>query len=82
MTAYVRTLSASIGAPVNFAGPMAKQHRMAVLTIACVAAAAEAWLSGTHWSLLLALLIIVIGAVITVVRRSIAAWRFLEKGDV
>lgn len=81
MTAYVRTLSASIGAPVNFAGPMAKQHRMAVLTIACVVAALEAITSGTQWALLLALLIIVVGCVITVVRRSVAAWRFMEKKD-
>jgi phosphatidylglycerophosphate synthase len=81
MTAYVRTLSASIGAPVNFAGPMAKQHRMAVLTIACVAAAVEALVSGTQWALLLALLLIVVGSVITAARRAVAAWRFLEKGD-
>lgn len=81
MTAYVRTLSASIGAPVNFAGPMAKQHRMAVLTVACVVAAAEALLSGTQWALLLALLVIVIGSVMTAVRRSVTAWRFLEQRD-
>jgi len=30
MTAYVRTLAASLGAPINFEGPMAKQHRMAL----------------------------------------------------
>ncbi len=78
MTAYVRTLSASIGAPVNFSGPMAKQHRMAVLTIACLAAAVEVMISGTQWALLLALLLIVVGSVITAARRTVAAWRFLE----
>jgi len=31
-TAYVRTLAVSVGAPVDFGGPMAKQHRMAVLS--------------------------------------------------
>jgi len=36
MTAYVRTLSASIDAPISFQGPMAKQHRMAIVTAACV----------------------------------------------
>lgn len=82
MTAYVRTLSSSIGAPVNFAGPMAKQHRMATLTIACVAAAVEAMVSGTQWALLLALMLIVVGSAITAVRRSVAAWRYLEKKDV
>lgn len=82
MTAYVRTLSSSIGTPVNFAGPMAKQHRMATLTIACVLAAVEAVTSGTQWVLLLALALIVIGSVVTVVNRAVAAWRYLEKKDV
>jgi phosphatidylglycerophosphate synthase len=31
LTAYVRTLGVSIGAPACFVGPMAKQHRMAVV---------------------------------------------------
>jgi phosphatidylglycerophosphate synthase len=79
MTAYVRTLSASIGAPVNFAGPMAKQHRMATLTIACVIAAVEAVVSGTRWSLMIALLVIATGSVATVANRAVAAWRHLEK---
>ena len=34
MPAYVRTLGASLGAPVDLRGPMAKQHRMAPLTFA------------------------------------------------
>lgn len=33
-TAYVRILFFSLGAPANYCGPMAKQHRMALLTIA------------------------------------------------
>ncbi|MEZ6069699.1 MAG: CDP-alcohol phosphatidyltransferase family protein [Pirellulales bacterium] len=37
MTAYVRTLGVAIGAPADFRGPMAKQHRMALMTAACVA---------------------------------------------
>jgi phosphatidylglycerophosphate synthase len=82
MTAYIRTLSASIGAPVNFAGPMAKQHRMATLTIACIIAAIEASTTATQWALLVALFIIVIGSAITSVNRAVAAWRFLEKTNV
>ena len=42
MTAYVRTLASSIGAPTSFAGPMAKQHRMAVMTLALVLTSFEA----------------------------------------
>ncbi|QDT44213.1 CDP-alcohol phosphatidyltransferase [Gimesia alba] len=78
MTAYIRTLSASIGAPVDFKGPMAKQHRMAVLTFACVFAAIEVVLQYTDYSLLIALTLIVVGCVITCIRRTISAYRFLE----
>jgi len=77
-TAYVRTLSASIGAPVDFSGPMAKQHRMALTTIACVAVALEASLLGSRWSLSIALWCIVAGSAITVARRTVNAYRFLE----
>lgn len=36
LTAYVRVFGASCGLGHDFRGPMAKQHRMAVLTIICV----------------------------------------------
>src|SRR6266496_3396404 len=35
-TAYVRASGKIAGAPNEFAGPMAKQHRMLVITIACL----------------------------------------------
>ncbi|MCP3852394.1 MAG: CDP-alcohol phosphatidyltransferase family protein [Gammaproteobacteria bacterium] len=78
MTAYIRTLSASIGAPVNFQGPMAKQHRMAVVTIACLLTVAEIFINSTHYCLLIALLVVIIGSIITVIRRSMSAYEFLE----
>ena len=37
LTAYVRVYGASCGLGHDFRGPMAKQHRMALLTIACIA---------------------------------------------
>lgn len=79
MTAYVRTLAVSIGAPVDFRGPMAKQHRMALMTVACVAAAFEpaAWPHGVI--LLVALCAIVIGSIWTVYRRAVAAYCHLEQ---
>jgi phosphatidylglycerophosphate synthase len=78
MTAYVRTLAASIGAPVDFRGPMAKQHRMAVMTVACVASAFEpsTWPQGAI--LLSALCLISVGAAVTVYRRTVAAYTYLE----
>ncbi len=78
MTAYVRTLSSSIGASVNFQGPMAKQHRMALLTIACILTAIESPIWNSEYSLLVILLIILIGSVITSIRRAITAYRDLE----
>ena len=78
MTAYIRTLSASIGAPVDFKGPMAKQHRMAVLTIACVLTAIETLVWHTDYCLLIALIVIILGAVVTCIRRAVSAYRFLE----
>jgi len=78
MTAYVRTLAASIGSPVDFQGPMAKQHRMAVLTIACVITVFEAAFFSSTYGLLIALIIIVLGCVLTLFKRSRRAYQFLE----
>jgi phosphatidylglycerophosphate synthase len=77
MTAYVRTLATSIGAPASFAGPMAKQHRMAVMTVACLLTAIE----HSGFFIFMVLLIIIFGSVITIYRRTIAAYNFLEKKD-
>ncbi len=78
MTAYIRTLAVSIGAPTNFAGPMAKQHRMAVLTIFSCIEAVEIFLWQTSYTLLTALLLISAGSIITIIRRSVSAYSFLE----
>lgn len=39
LTAYVRVFGGSLGQVQDFQGPMAKQHRMALLTVACLGAA-------------------------------------------
>ena len=78
MTAYIRSLNASIGTPVDFKGPMAKQHRMAVMTFACVFASGEIIFWKTDYTLLIALILICLGCVITCIRRTISAYRFLE----
>lgn len=74
MTAYIRTLATSIGAPTNFMGPMAKQHRMAIMTIASILTAIE----HSGFFIFVALIIVIIGSVITIYRRTIAAYHFLE----
>ena len=78
MTAYVRVLGRSLGTPIYFIGPMAKQHRMATLTAACLVAAI-----GTFWRrddemLCVALAIICVGCVLTVIRRTQKIIRDLE----
>lgn len=78
-TAYVRVLAGSLGAPQRFLGPMAKQHRMFALTLACLAAAVEQALRGTNDTLLLALALIVFGTAVTLARRIAALARDMEQ---
>jgi phosphatidylglycerophosphate synthase len=72
LTAYVRALGKSAGVPGVFAGPMGKQHRMAVVTAAAVLCAVlpagwveryrvPAWAAG----------VCAAGALVTTVRRVI-----------
>jgi len=75
-TAYVRAAGKIAGAPNEFCGPMAKQHRMLVITLICVYAA----ITPRSWQIItfndsqiglmtLGLAVIVFGCVITVLRR-------------
>ena len=75
-TAYVRAAGKIAGAPNEFCGPMAKQHRMLVITLVCVyvAITPRSWqiitLNNSQIGLMtLGLIVIVLGCVITVVRR-------------
>jgi phosphatidylglycerophosphate synthase len=70
MTAYVRVLGGATGVTQSFMGPMAKQHRMAIMTGAALLAAAEEVALGTDRVLVLALMVVVVGCVVTVVRRA------------
>lgn len=71
LTAYVRVLGVSAGTPAYFIGPMAKQHRMVVLTLACVLGAAESVVFQPYrgWAVGLALVVIAAGSAVTVARR-------------
>ncbi|MGH6950696.1 MAG: CDP-alcohol phosphatidyltransferase family protein [Vitreimonas sp.] len=90
MTAYVREVVKGAGAPADFSGPMAKPHRMFVMTMAALLSIFDgplggawvAWLLGGRWSggsgegafIELALWIVLIGSTLTVLNR---AWRGL-----
>jgi phosphatidylglycerophosphate synthase len=75
-TAYIRAAGKIAGAPNEFCGPMAKQHRMLVITMICVYATItpRSWqiITFNDWQIglmTLALVAIAVGCVITVVRR-------------
>jgi len=68
-TAYVRVLGGSLGVTQHFIGPMAKPHRMFVLTVASLVAAIESLFGLAGCALQLGLAVIVIGSGVTVVRR-------------
>jgi phosphatidylglycerophosphate synthase len=69
LTAYVRELGRGLGFPADFSGPMAKQQRMAALTILCVIAAAEPLWGGHGLVMVAGLIAIVIGTGWTSIRR-------------
>jgi phosphatidylglycerophosphate synthase len=75
-TAYVRAAGKIAGAPNEFCGPMAKQHRMLVITLVCLYSA----ITPRSWQMItpddsqfglmtLGLAVIVAGGVITIIRR-------------
>jgi phosphatidylglycerophosphate synthase len=84
-TAYIRAAGKIAGAPNEFCGPMAKQHRMFVITVICLYSAItpRSWQMVTFNNLqiglmTLGLMVIVAGCVITVIRRASRIARALK----
>ncbi len=71
LTAYARLLGGSIGLTQYFAGPMAKQHRMATLTVACVISVFEPLWHGRGQVMAAALALIVAGSIAGFARRIV-----------
>ena len=71
-TAYIRTLGASLGVGHHFLGPMAKQHRMALITICCVIAV---WYPSVFYY---ALMLMNAGLLITCYRRLARVYNLLN----
>jgi phosphatidylglycerophosphate synthase len=67
-TAYVRTLGTALTGTTDYRGPMAKQHRMFVMTLAGVGAAVELAFD-TQWVMTIALGIVCAGSALTIGRR-------------
>jgi phosphatidylglycerophosphate synthase len=79
LTAYIRVFGGSVGLPQDFSGIMAKQRRMAALTVGLVVQCIEAPLFGTGWSLIVACVVIAIGSLVTCATRTITVARALER---
>ena len=73
ITAYIRVLGGASGLAQDFRGPMGKPQRMAVLTLACVAAYFDSR------AIAAALAVIVIGSLVTAAIRTRRIVRQLEK---
>lgn len=84
-TAYIRTTCVTAGAPPDFCGPMAKQHRMALVTclalVSMFVAASTVlaqprgvWITPTR----VALLVVIAGSMVTALRRLARSSRLLR----
>lgn len=80
LTAYIRVLGGALGLAQDFRGPQAKPHRMAVMTLACLLAAAESALLGSQFSLLAAAWVIALGSLLTCFNRTRAIAAALGAG--
>ncbi len=81
MTAYTRALAASLSLPQDFGGPMAKPHRMAVMTAACIFSAFEHRMNFNGEGIAFALCLIIVGATLTVMLRLRRASRRLYERE-
>ena len=70
LTAYLRELGRGLGFPADFSGPMAKPQRMAVLTAGCLISALEPLWGWRGQTMMVALVVIAVGASITAWRRT------------
>jgi hypothetical protein len=78
MTAYVRLLGGSLGLPQDFRGPMAKPHRMAIMTVACVFDGVAGLFGYRDYAITAALMLIVAGTLVTMYRRLRSITRALQ----
>jgi len=78
LTAYIRALGASLKMPQDFSGPMAKPQRMFIVTAGCLLSCLEVLGHRSGNVMSIALVIVAIGSLITVVRRTLRLIRWLE----
>lgn len=78
LTAYVREHGRACGAPADYSGPMAKQQRMAILTLGAVASAIEPLWSSVPVVLKVALWVVVVGSAATALWRAVRLVKHLR----
>ncbi|WP_252317200.1 MULTISPECIES: CDP-alcohol phosphatidyltransferase family protein [Symbiopectobacterium] len=78
-TAYIRLLGGTCGLAQRFSGPMAKQHRMALLTVGAVVAAMVPQWGESIFTLILSA--ILVGAGATCINRTRQIIRDLSSGE-
>jgi len=78
VTAYIRVLGGTLLGVQDFRGPMAKPHRMALMTGTLVVAAVELGWRGTHWTLMAGSALIAVGSILTCGTRLAAQARLLR----
>ena len=76
----MRVFGGALGQAQSFRGPMAKQHRMAVMTVACLIGAGELAWAGSQWALQVACIVIAAGSMLTCVTRTQGIARQLTAG--
>lgn len=79
MTAYVREVVRAAGAPADFSGPMAKPHRMFVMTMAALVSTLEPLWNWQGQTVRYALWIVLIGATFTALNRARRGLAHLRK---
>ena len=70
LISYVRELGKGIDGVVDFTGPMAKPHRMALVTATCVIAVLIARWLPSQTTLFVGMVALLVGSILTVLRRS------------
>ena len=80
LTAYTRELGRTCTQVVDYAGPMAKQHRMAVVTAAALLSLLEPLWLGAGEILTAALWLVAVGAAGTSLRRGVNIVRRMRAG--
>ncbi len=79
-SAYIRILGAYMGAPMNFTGPMAKQHRMATVTVCTLLTLLAVSIGWEQHNTIFysGLWGMNIGTAITCIRRTVQTYHYLE----